>query len=285
VEVESTTIETSQGRFTVDVAGSPKRPLVILLHGFPQSRYTWRDLVPAIGQAGFYAVAPDQRGYSGGIRPVDSQAYTADLLVGDVLDIIQATGHPGAHLVGHDWGGQVAWLAAAYRPEWVQSLSVLSRPHPAAFARSFTLDPSQSTRSAHHRRFLAPEATDELWADGCARLRAMFDSAGVPEPTAQAYLDNFHERATLDAALNWYRAAPLGPWAPADCPDVAVPTVYVWGDHDTTVSRTAAELTAEHVSGPYRFVEVSGSGHFLTDDGGARGVGESVLANLSRATA
>jgi pimeloyl-ACP methyl ester carboxylesterase len=277
-------IETSQGEFTADVAGSPKRPLVILLHGFPQSRYTWRDLVPAIAHAGFYAVAPDQRGYSSGIRPIDSGAYTPDLLVSDVLDIIKATGAVDAHLVGHDWGGQVAWLAAAHRPEWVKSLSVLSRPHPAAFAHSFALDPSQSTRSAHHRHFLAPEATDELWADGCARLRAMFDSSGVPRPTAQAYLDTFQEWAALDAALNWYRAATLGPWALTDCPDVAVPTVYMWGDQDMTVSRTAAELTADHVSGPYQFVEVSGSGHFLTDDGAAPVVRESVLDNLSRAS-
>jgi pimeloyl-ACP methyl ester carboxylesterase len=90
------------------------------------------------------------------------------------------------------------------------------------------------------------------------------------------------DRSALDAALNWYRAAAAHGLRAADCPDVSVPTLYLWGDQDSSVGRAAAELTAEHVRGPYRFVEVSGSGHFLTDDGGAPVVIKELLAHIAR---
>src|SRR3954447_23369142 len=104
-------IETGQGRFTADLAGPLEGELVLLLHGFPQSRHSWRHQVPALGAAGYRAVAPDQRGYSAGVRPdpADLAAYGIDRLVADVLDLADAHGAPAFHLVGHDWGGQVAW--------------------------------------------------------------------------------------------------------------------------------------------------------------------------------
>jgi pimeloyl-ACP methyl ester carboxylesterase len=273
------TITTPEGRFDADAAGPDAAPCVLLLHGFPQSRYTWRAVVPSLAAAGFRAVAPDQRGYSPGARPEGVEAYGSDRLVADVLDILDALGAEQAHLVGHDWGGQVAWLTAAHHPARVASLSVLSRPHPAAFARAFERDPEQTGRSGHHRRFQSPELTDELWKDDLAALRAVLAHAGVPASDADAYLAVLADRAALDAALNWYRAA--GSLQAPTCPDVTVPTLYVWGDQDTTVGRVAAELTAEHVTAPYRFVEVPASGHFLTDDGGAPAVITAILHHLA----
>src|SRR5204862_4250262 len=123
-------IETGQGRFTADVAGPPEGELVLLLHGFPQSRHTWRDQVPALGAAGYRAVAPDGRGYSPGVRPdpADLAAYGIDRLVADVLDLADALGAATFHLVGHDWGGQIAWCVASRHPARVTSLTVLPRP-------------------------------------------------------------------------------------------------------------------------------------------------------------
>lgn len=257
-------IVTPAGRFVADAAGPPDGPLVLLLHGFPQSRHTWRDCLPALADAGMRAVAPDQRGYCAGVRPTAVEEYRTDRLVADVVDILDALGADRAHLVGHDWGGQVAWLTAAHHPDRVHSLTVLSRPHPAAFARSFELDHEQATRSRHHRT-MGPEATDRLWADGCRAIRKLLADAGVPPADVDAYAATFADRDAVDGALNWYRAAAGGLRA-TDCPAVTVPTRYLWGNADQTVGRTAATLTAEYVSGPYRFVEIEGGGHFLTDD-------------------
>src|SRR5262245_39715170 len=107
------TIRTAEGSFTAEVAGRPGAPLVLLLHGFPQSRHAWRHQVPALAAAGYRAVAPDQRGYSPGVRPGPAAGlapYALDRLVADVLDLAEATGSGARrfHLVGHDWGGQVA---------------------------------------------------------------------------------------------------------------------------------------------------------------------------------
>jgi pimeloyl-ACP methyl ester carboxylesterase len=282
VTATTTGITTPEGTFTADVAGPADGPLVVLLHGFPQSRYTWRQTLPALGDAGFRAVAPDQRGYSPGVRPDGVEPYAVPRLVADVLDIADALGAARFHLVGHDWGGQVAWLTAANHPARIETLTVLSRPHPAAFTRSFALDPEQAERSKHHRS-MTPEATDRMWADGCAALRRTLLHAGVPEPDADAYLATFAEREALDAAINWYRAAAItGGLRAADTPDVSVPVLYLWGTGDQSVGRRAAELTVEHVSGPYRFVEIDGAGHFLTDDHAAPTVQHELLAHVTR---
>ena len=277
----TTHITTDVGRFTADVAGPEGGATVLLLHGFPQSRYTWRDALPALADAGFRAVAPDQRGYSPGARPADLDVYATDRLVGDVLDLLDALAVERVHLVGHDWGGQVAWLTAAHHPDRIETLSVLSRPHPAAFARSFGIDAAQAKRSGHHRS-IGPETTDEWWADGCATLRTMLARAGVPAADADAYLDVFTERAALDAALMWYRAAAsTGGLRAADCPAVGAPVLYLWGTADQSVGRVAAELTGEHVTGGYRFVELDGAGHFLTDGADASVVVDELVTHVS----
>ena len=117
---------------------------------------------------------------------------------------------------------------------------------------------------------MGPEMTDRWHADDSQQLRAVLAGAGVPPADVDAYLEVLGDRAALDAAMNWYRAAARSTGLrAADTPDVTVPVCYVWGDADQTVGRRAAELTVEHVTGPYRFVEVAGAGHFLTDDAGA----------------
>ena len=279
--VDTVAIAIGEGTYVASAAGDPGAPLVLLLHGFPHTRHTWRDALPALASAGFRAVAPDQRGYSPGVRPSDVSAYTTDRLVADVLDIAGVLGAETFHVVGHDWGGQVAWLLAAHHPERVRTLTSLSRPHPAAFAQSFESDDEQRARSGHHEAFLAPDAADRLAVDGFAGLRAGLVANGLPGPDIDAYLEVLGDRDALDAALQWYRAAAAtGGLRAGDCPDVTVPTLYVWGDADTSVGRTAAELTHEHVTGPYRFLELPGHGHFLMDDGATPLVLDALLAHI-----
>jgi pimeloyl-ACP methyl ester carboxylesterase len=281
--VETAAITTREGSFTASVAGRVGAPLVILLHGFPHTRHTWRDILPALASAGFRAIAPDQRGYSPGVRPLDITAYAADRLVQDVIDIADVSGSDSFHVVGHDWGGQLAWLLAAHHPEHVRSLTSLSRPHPAAFARSLQADPEQRARSSHHERFVAKDAADELAADGFRGFRAALIANGVSETDIEAYLEVLGDRSALDAALNWYRAAGGDGLAAFDCPEVTAPTLYLWGERDSSVGRMAAHLTIDHVAGAYSFIELSRHGHFLMDDGAGPAVIEAVLRHLRSA--
>jgi pimeloyl-ACP methyl ester carboxylesterase len=269
--------------FEVDVAGAPEQPLVLLLHGFPQTSHAFRHALPALASAGYFAIAPNQRGYSPGARPAQLAEYATQLLVGDALALASAFGAQQFHLVGHDWGGQLAWLIGAAHPERLFSLSVLSRPHPAAFARALKSDTAQSERSRHHRAFDDPNSAARLLEDGARRLRRTLSEQGVAARDIDAYLTRLAEPAALDAALNWYRAArsgssarPISEVAPVD-----VPTLYVWGDADATVGRQAAEATAQHVNGPYSFEAIAGVGHFLTDQAGER-VTQLLLKHIER---
>lgn len=263
-------IATPQGRFTADTAGPAGGELVLLLHGYPQSRHAWRHQVPALGAAGYHAVAPDQRGYSPGVRPDPSRdlaAYGIDRLVQDVLDLADASGSAARpfHLVGHDWGGHVAWVTAHRHPSRLRSLTVLSRPHPAAFRRAFKENADdQQHRSRHHRIFHDSTTGPRLLEDGARRLRSRLADQGVPEASIAEYLSVLGEPAALEAALGWYRAA--GSLTQVEVGPVTVPTLYVWGDRDATVGPSAARFTADFVTGPFRFEVLPGVGHFVTDE-------------------
>jgi pimeloyl-ACP methyl ester carboxylesterase len=257
-------ILTSAGRFTAEISGPADGSLVILLHGYPQSRHSWRHQVPALGAAGYRAVAFDQRGYSPGVRPdpAELRNYAIDRLVADVLDV--AAGAP-FHLVGHDWGGQVAWVTADRHPDRVRSLTVLSRPHPRAFRRAFQEDADgQRHRSRHHKAFHDPDTARLMLEDGARRLRARLAEHGVPPASIDEYLSVLGTIPALDAALAWYRAA--GTLTAVEVGAIRVPTLYVWGDADHSVGRAAATFTREFVTAPYRFEVLPGVGHFATDE-------------------
>jgi pimeloyl-ACP methyl ester carboxylesterase len=190
-----------------------------------------------------------------------------ELLVADALGIADGLNAKRFHLVGHDWGGQLAWLIGARHPERLISLSVLSRPHPAAFAAALGADREQAGRSRHHGAFDDPATAERLLDNDARRLRRMLEGQGVAASDADRYLSAFDSRAALDAALNWYRAArhSAKDLHAASLPPVRVPTLYLWGDQDATVGRAAAELTQQHVSAPFRLKVVPNAGHFLTD--------------------
>lgn len=262
------TIRTPEGLFTAEVAGPPDGPLVLLLHGYPQTRHTWREQVPALAAAGYRAVAPDQRGYSAGVRPDPAHlsAYSIDRLVADVLDLAAAAGHATGpfHLVGHDWGGHLAWCVASRYPERLASLTVLSRPHPAAFRRAFRENAdNQQHRSRHHKAFHDPATGARLLEDGARRLRRQLRESRVPEAHIEEYVSVLGDPGAMEAALAWYRAA--GALTNTEVGPITPPTLYIWGDEDHSVGRSAASFTAQHVTGAYRFEVLPGIGHFVTD--------------------
>ena len=268
--------------FDCSVAGSPDGAPVLLLHGFGVSRHFWDCQVPALAAASYFAIAPNQRGYSPGARPdpKDLDAYHIDRLVGDALDIVAAAGHGGRrfHLVGHDWGGSLSWIIAARYPERLRSLSMLSRPHPASFLRALALpDGEQKRRSGHHTAFLEPDAVPKLLANNCEWLRSRHMRQGMPEAATDAHMSVLGNEAALEAALAWYRSSgprqPLGP--------IKVPTLYIWGDADDTVGRVAAEGTGEFIDAPYHFEVLAGVGHYAADQVPDK-VNALLLAHLQR---
>jgi pimeloyl-ACP methyl ester carboxylesterase len=182
------------------------------------------------------------------------------------------------HLVGHDWGGSIAWSLADRFPQRLASLTVLSRPHPNAFNRALQLpDGDQAHRSRHHKAFLEPDAADVVLADNSKWLRERLAAAGVPAAAIERHLGVLGNKETMQAALAWYRArgAIRGPLGMID-----VPTLYIWGDADDTVGRIAAEGTKDFVSAPYRFEVLRGVGHFASDQAPER-VSELLLQHVA----
>ena len=260
--IETHSVKLCDLTFTVDIAGAAGAEPILLLHGFPETRHMWRHQLEALAGAGFRAIAPDQRGYSSGARPPEESAYATDLIVRDALALMDALNAPRFHLIGHDWGGQIAWLIAAAHKPRVKSLAVLSRPHPAAFARAMKEDAAQAERSRHHRAFREGDALKRMREANLKPLSAALEAQGVPAANAAVYIRALSEPGAIEAAMNWYRASGL---AGSDIPPVSVPTLYIWGTSDATVGRTAAEFTKDFVQSPYTFTEMEDAGHFLVD--------------------
>src|SRR6266446_1464422 len=194
--------------FDALTAGAPGAPLVLLLHGFAESMHCWRAQVAALADAGYRAVAPSQRGYSPRARPDpnDTANYHIDRLMDDAMAIVAACGHGDRrfHLVGHDWGGSIAWALADRFPDRLASLTVLSRPHPNAFNRALQMpDGDQAQRSRHHKAFLEPGAGDLLLADNAKWLRERLSAAGVPAAAIEEHLSVLGNKAAMQAALAW----------------------------------------------------------------------------------
>jgi pimeloyl-ACP methyl ester carboxylesterase len=279
--METTRIELPGGLvFTADVAGPAGGDLVLLLHGFPESRHSWREALPELAWAGYRAVAPDQRGYSPGARPDPAvlSNYGFDRLVQDAIGLADASGAEGKrfHLVGHDWGGQVSWGVAHAHPDRLASLTILSRPHPLSFRRALQDDPDQKHRSRHHGKFLEADTADKLLADNARSMRdGLF---GQSREAAARHLEILGHRDAMEAALAWYRA---NKGLSGDFGPIKVPTLYIWGDADATVGAHAAKGTADFVSAAYAMEVLPGVGHFVMDQAAARST-ELMLAHFQK---
>jgi len=268
--------------FDAITAGEAGAPLVLLLHGFAESMHCWRAQVACLGDMGYRAVAPGQRGYSPGARPDPREFshYLIDRLMDDAMAIVTACGYGDArfHLVGHDWGGSIAWGLAERHHARLASLTILSRPHPNAFNRALEMiDGDQAKRSKHHKAFLEPDAADVVLADDAKWLRDRLAANRLPAAAIAAHLAVLGNKDAMEAALAWYRArgairGPLGP--------IRVPTLYIWGNADDTVGRAAAEGTVDFIAAPYRFEVLPGVGHFAADQAPER-VCELMLEHLA----
>lgn len=234
--------------------------LVLLLHGFPETKHSFRHQLPALAAAGYRAVAVDQRGYSPGARPVGVDAYRVDTLTRDVLAIADSLGADCFHLVGHDYGAVIAWQVAARHQDRLLSMTSLSVPHPVAYLEAYETS-DQPERSGYFAWFRDP-ATDHELGDP-ARLHQLYIAAGLSEHDADVYTAALGSPEAIGSALNWYRAT--GPYMIEGLAPIDVPVLHIWSTEDPALGRDGAERTAGHVRGPYRFEVLEGIDHWIPE--------------------
>ena len=263
--------------FDVITLGPETGELVLFLHGFPQFADAWLPIMRPLAEVGFLTVAFDQRGYSKDARPEAVDDYSIDLLTSDALAVADSLGHDRFHLVGHDWGGLLAWQIAAEHPERLRSLTVLSTPHTQAFLHAVKTDLDQMNRSKYIVFFKMPGHLAERFflADDAAKLRSVYQGKLSPE-AVESNIRRLADPGALTAALNWYRALDLG----IETPKITVPTLYIWSDNDMALGEKAALATASYVTGSYRFERLPGLSHWLLEEAPDR-VASLLLQHLS----
>ena len=248
--------------FDVTDTGPAGGEVVVLLHGFPENRSSWGAVIPLVTAAGHRVLAPDQRGYSPRARPRGRRDYRMDELVADTLALVDASGAERVHLVGHDWGGAVAWAFAHAHPDRLHTMTSLTTPHPRALAAAMV----RSTQLLHswYMLFFQLPALPELGysARGIATTRRALIRTGLSADAADRYLEPMRQPGAARAAINWYRAMPFNRWGIGE---VTVPALYVYATRDRFLGRRAAELTGRYVDAPYRFEELDAS-HWLPED-------------------
>jgi pimeloyl-ACP methyl ester carboxylesterase len=233
---------------------------VLLLHGWPDSAYVWRNQIPFLTGHGFRVIAPDMRGFGRSSRPVEVTDYALSKAVGDVTALLDALGVQSAHVVGHDWGAAVAWSMAMSHPQQVVKLAVLSVGHPSV---PWSL---RQDEMAWYELFFQFEGIAEatLPYDDWAWLRRFLRGAGDQE----RYEQDLSRPGALTASLNWYRAnlAPKMPGPSPELPPVTVPTLGVWSSNDHYLERERMEESGAFVKAPWRYEVIEGASHWIPLD-------------------
>jgi epoxide hydrolase 4 len=233
-------------------------PLIVMIHGFPDFWYTWRDQMEALSDK-FQCVAIDQRGYNLSDKPKGVENYDIRLLVGDVAAVIKSLGKDKAIIVGHDWGGLVAWQVALNLPQMTEKLIILNLPHPRGLSRELANNPAQQKASAYARNFQKPEATmtPEQLTFWVKDLEAR-----------KKYLEAF-QRSDIQAMLNFYKANyPREPYVEDKSPVVKtqMPVLMIHGLGDTALLSGALNNTWDWMGQDLTLVTIPGAGHFVQQD-------------------
>jgi pimeloyl-ACP methyl ester carboxylesterase len=265
------------------VTGPDNGPLAVLLHGFPECWYSWRHQIPTLADAGYRVVVPDQRGYNLSQKPVGVESYGIDHLVADV----RAFGREEAIVVGHDWGGVVAWRLAMDNPGMVQKLIVMNAPHPGAFARELKASWSQRLKSWYALFFQIPWLPETLLAlSPMATARLFFRRTAV---RTNAFSDQdldvmaaaIAQPDAMQAMIHWYRAAVRYP-SSRRAQVIEVPTLLIWAEDDVALGKPLTYGLEEWV--PNMSVHyISHCGHWVQNEAPDE-VNEQVLAFVSTAT-
>lgn len=236
--------------FACDVAGDGE-DVALCLHGFPESRFSWRYQLPVLAQAGWRAVAPDLRGYGDSSRPAGKAAYHIDRLVDDVAGMFAALKPRRKLLIAHDWGALIAWVVAMRRAVDLDGLIIMNVPHPSVFADVIRHHPPQRWKSWYVAFFQIPWLPEHLLrlnrAQGIANafLNMAVDKGRFPPEVLEVYRRNALQPGALTAMINYYRAN-LG-LLDETAPKIAVPTLMLWGEEDSALDLKLTEGYGPHV--------------------------------------
>ena len=265
-------VRANGARFHVAEHGPPDGPLVVLLHGFPEFWWSWRHQLVALGDAGYRVVAPDLRGYGASDKP--PRGYDAYTLSSDVAGLIRALGARDAHLVGHDWGGFLAWTVATLHPQVVNRLTVVSMPHPLRIIEAWRTDRQQIRASGYVGFFQLPKLPEARLVrdDGAyvGHLLARWGGPGFPDAeTERRCREAMQIPAAAHSALEWYRWAVRSRTRPSGLrftrlleSGVGVPTLHLHGALDSCLRPETAHGSGAYVHAPYELQVIDGLGHF-----------------------
>lgn len=245
-ELRKVTLKTGV-TLNVATAGDPANPAVILLHGFPESHRTWRKLVPRL-EGDFFLVMPDQRGFAGSDKPQDVADYKADILIDDIFALADALELETFALVGHDWGGAIAWAAALRGDPRLTRLGIVNSPHPFIFQKSLIEDEAQRAASQYINAFRSPGIVEMVEGKGFdwffdTTFARHVDTSNVSAEERRQYIADWSQPGAFAAMLNWYKASrilvpppgvevPLPDLLSRAFPSIKIPTLVVWGMRD-----------------------------------------------------
>jgi pimeloyl-ACP methyl ester carboxylesterase len=269
LDVGEVTLHVAEARpVGVGTGDVPKSvPLVVFLHGFPEFWWSWREQLTAVAAAGMWAVAPDMRGYNESDKPEGVASYEVEKLAADVAGLIRALGREKAIVVGHDWGGAVAWMFAQEHPELLERLAILNVPHPLAFMKGIR-QPKQLKKSWYMFFFQLPRIPERVIAkNDYAFVRHTFRSDGVDRETIEHFVDAIRVPGAVTGAINYYRAAMrriLTGRVPESKP-IESPVLVGWGDADRYLGREMAEPPKRFVPNA-RVVHIPNATHWVQYD-------------------
>lgn len=259
----------------VAIAGDPANPPLVFLHGFPESHRTWRHQIREFAPDHF-VIAPDQRGFAGSDKPEGVENYTADKPVADLIALADHFDIDRFTLVGHDWGGAIAWMAALQRPDRVARLVIVNAPHPLVFQKSLIDNAEQRAASQYMRALRNPE-TERLIAT--IGMSMFFDTSFAKHAHASLlfaekphYVADWSRPGAMTAMLNWYRAsaiivpeigevAEMPAFVTAPFPPVQPPTLVIWGMRDVALLPVQLEGLGDYA--PKLTIKQVDSGHFV----------------------
>ena len=240
--------------------GSKEKPLIVCIHGFPDFWYSWKDLMRDLSNE-YYVVAIDQRGYNLSDKPKGEKNYNINFLVGDVISVVHHLGFKKSIVVGHDWGGAVAWALAMMRPQVVEKLIILNSPHPWGLRHELATNPEQQKNSQYARSFQLEEASQYLTAEKLVSM--LGDNVDIQE-----YIEAIN-RSDFEAMLNYYKQNfPREPYKSDPSPVVKVkaPVLLIHGLDDKFLLAGALNHTWEWVENDLTLVTIPGAGHFVHHD-------------------
>ena len=251
--------------------------LVVMLHGFPESWYSWRHQLREFAPR-FDCVAPELRGYGETDAPRGIANYRIERLVEDVVGLIETLGHQNAIVIGHDWGGAIAWATALMRPDRVAKLCVMNCPHPRKFRDNIRSNPRQMLRSWYMLFFQIPLLADTLiWANNSALVPRMIRSsahnkAAFNDEDFAHFRETFRKPYSTRAAINYYRALIRRDLMRTPPPDhwlartIAAPTLLIWGEHDVALGKELTYGMEDLFTGPFAIKYIADSGHWVQQE-------------------